>query len=236
MQIVSRQVDSAFGRWTQTECRPRHLAGVVDQICHFSGTVAHAHERVFPNGVVELIVHLDHRYRLITNDLGEMCPETCVGGLQTRALVVEAPAAACTVLGIRLCPAAAFAVLGLPLSELTDLTVDLTDVAGPAARDLVNRCRDAATVEACLHLVAGWVESRLAQNGRILRRAKRKDSGSGSRSFPRRRCSAGTTRSCRSAERFSSPQSAQAPNSQGAPNRAGPSGSQAGRESGRFGA
>jgi Domain of unknown function (DUF6597) len=102
MQIVSRQVDSAFGRWTQTECRPRHLAGVVDQICHFSGTVAHAHERVFPNGVVELIVHLDHRYRLVTNDLAEVCPETCVGGLQTRAMVVQAPAAACTVLGIRL--------------------------------------------------------------------------------------------------------------------------------------
>jgi AraC-like DNA-binding protein len=160
--VVSQRIDSPFGCWTQTEYRPAHLASVVDRISHFHGRVAHAHERIFPNGVVELIVHLDHRYSLVTNGRREPFAAVCIGGLYTSAFVIEAPDRAFRVLSIRLRPAAAFAVLGRPMSELTNITADLCDVVGPAARELADRCCSAGCAEACVRLAARWVESRLA--------------------------------------------------------------------------
>ena len=136
--------------------------GVVERIWHFDGSVAHAHERIFPNGVVELIVHLDHRYKLITNGRAEPCARACIGGLYTGAFVIEAPKGLCRVVGIRFRPAAAFTVLGMPMSELTNITADLCDVVGPAARELADRCSSANSAEACVRLAARWVESQLA--------------------------------------------------------------------------
>jgi AraC-like DNA-binding protein len=161
--VVSQRIDSPFGWWVQTEWRPAaHLADIVERIWHFDGSVAHAHERIFPNGVVELIVHLDHRYKLFANGSAEPCAEACIGGLYTGAFVIEAPSCPCRVLGIRFRPAAAFTVLGMPMSELTNITADLCDVVGPAARELADRCCLAENAEACVRLAARWVESQLA--------------------------------------------------------------------------
>jgi hypothetical protein len=50
--------ESAVGVWTSTEWKPGSgslLAGAVDRIWHFDGTLGAARERVFPDGTLELI-------------------------------------------------------------------------------------------------------------------------------------------------------------------------------------
>src|SRR6185436_1635874 len=66
------------------------------------------------------------------------------------------------VLGIRLRPAGAYALLAAPLRVVTGLVVELEDVVSSAARELVERCRDAASVAARFELAAGWLAARFA--------------------------------------------------------------------------
>ena len=143
MTIVSQYIDSTLGRWTHTEWRPARdqiLSGVVERIWDFDGMAAHPQERVFPNGLVELIVQLDDRYRDIHGDHSTLTPTVCVTGVHARPMVVQAPPRPCRVLGIRLHPAGAWAVLAHPLCELADLTADLRDVLGREAGELAEQC------------------------------------------------------------------------------------------------
>ena len=136
LNVSTRQVDSALGSWTHTEVRPPDLAGIVDVMWYFDGEVTCVRERTFPNGLLEIIVHLGERYRDVHGDDVSVCPETCVSGLQLRPMIIEAPRRPTAVLGIRLTVAGAYAVFGRPLCELTGLTVDLRDVVGGAAAEL----------------------------------------------------------------------------------------------------
>jgi AraC-like DNA-binding protein len=164
MAITTFQVDSELGAWTASEWRPAHLAGVVEFFWHFDGRVAMPRERVFPSGWLELIVQLDATYRLIEGAGAESCPVTCLTGLQTSPILIEAPDRPCRVMGIRFHPLGAYAVLGLPLSEVSGLTVDLQDLAGRAAAELTERCHGAATVEERFRLAADWVAGRAARS------------------------------------------------------------------------
>jgi hypothetical protein len=83
--------------------------------------------------------------------------------VQTAPLVVEAPDAASCVLGLRLRPVGAYALLGCPLPALTDATVDLAALLGRDAAELAERCHALADVPARLALVAAWVAARLAR-------------------------------------------------------------------------
>src|SRR5690606_15034749 len=64
----------------------------------------------------------------------------CISGLMLRPNVIEAPPGPSVVLGVRLLPAGAYTLLGAPVHELTGATVDLADVVGRAAAELVERC------------------------------------------------------------------------------------------------
>ena len=170
--VTVHQVDSALGRWTHTAWRPAHLADVVEGLWHFEGRVTLLRERTFPGGHVELIVHLGPRYRAV-DDAGiaaDPFPHACISGVQTAPLVVEAPPTPSCVLGLRLRPVGAYALLGCPLSELTDGTVDLAALLGREADELAARCHDAPTAPARLALAAGWVAARLARRGRATAR------------------------------------------------------------------
>jgi hypothetical protein len=156
--VTVHRVDSALGRWTHTAWRPAHLADVVEGLWHFEGRVTLLRERTFPGGHVELIVHLGPRYRAV-DDAGiaaDPFPHACISGVQTAPLVVEAPPTPSCVLGLRLRPVGAYALLGCPLSELTDGTVDLAALLGREADELAARCHDAPTAPARLALAAGW--------------------------------------------------------------------------------
>ncbi len=163
MGIVTRTIDSPLGTWRYAEWRPARLAGVVESIWHFDGVVAQRRERVFPGGIVEVIVHLDQRYQLVEEGGTTLCAPACLTGVQTAPIVIEAPGDRCRVLGIRLYPAGAHLVLGLALSAVTGLTVDLGDVVGRGAADLVERSQEARSAEACMQIAADWLLARLAR-------------------------------------------------------------------------
>ncbi len=161
MAIVAREIDSALGRWTHHEWRPAALAGVVERIWHFDGLTAHARERLFPNGLIEMVVQLDAPHWLIERDRTPT-PALCVTGLQTGAMLIESPGR-CRVMGIRLHPAGAYALFARPVHELTGRTIALADVVGRAAEELAGRCADARTAEARMRIAASWVAERVAR-------------------------------------------------------------------------
>ncbi|MEO7083828.1 MAG: helix-turn-helix transcriptional regulator [Gemmatimonadaceae bacterium] len=97
---------------------------------------------------------------------GERFPIACVGGLQTKAAVVEAPGGRVSVLGIRLHPVGAYRLFGRRLDATTGFTIDLLDLVGPDGPDLAARCFDAATVEARFRIVIEWIERRMARAAR----------------------------------------------------------------------
>ena len=164
-ELTEHRVDSALGRWTHTAWRPPPLADVVEGIWHFEGRVAVRRERTFPGGHVELILHLGPRYRAVRDDgsTAEPYPLACLSGVGTAPLVVEAPDAPSCVLGLRLRPVGAYALLGCPLPALGDVTVDLAALVGREAEVLAERCHALPTASARLALVARWVAARLAR-------------------------------------------------------------------------
>jgi AraC-like DNA-binding protein len=165
MGITSFAVESPLGRWTLTGWSPPHLAGVVESIWHFDGTVTCLRERTFPNGLLLLIVHLGGRYRVLEKGRSELCPEMCVGGMQTGPLVIESPESRCCVMGVQLHPVGAFRLFGTPLGELAgQSSLDLQDVVGPAARELQERCLEAGSAEEQVRCAAGWIGERLARS------------------------------------------------------------------------
>jgi AraC-like DNA-binding protein len=117
----------------------------VDRVWDFDGMAAHPQERVFPNGHLELIVQLDDRYLDITTAGAVPTPAACVTGIFSRPAVVQAPRRPCRVLGVRLRPAGAWALLAHPLSQLAGLTADLGDLLGRAGDELAERCHDAGS-------------------------------------------------------------------------------------------
>ena len=84
VHVTTGVVNDAFGAWTYFTCRPAYLAGLVDHIWLFDGSMTCLRERTFPNGLLEVIVHLGERYSVVEDRGAWVCPTTCVGGLQLR--------------------------------------------------------------------------------------------------------------------------------------------------------
>jgi AraC-like DNA-binding protein len=169
MTITTHRVDSELGTWLQAEWRPPGdgvLAGLIDRIWYFEGRLTHARERVFPDGTLELIVQLDQPHRPGDVPNAPPFPATCIGGIRLTSEVVEAPPGRCRVLGVRLTPPGAFAAFGTALHEVTDITVDLRDLAGIAADELGDRCHQAGSAEGCVRIAARWVGERVLSSSR----------------------------------------------------------------------
>ena len=162
MQVAVQRVESSRGSWTYWECRPTALAPWVDRIWHSEGTTTDVHDRHFPHGMIELLVNVGgDRFDLLEPAGTARFATTWLCGQLLGPTVCTQPPRH-SVLGIRLRPSGAFALLATPLSEITNLVVELEDVLGVAARDLVRRGRDATTVEARLRIAAAWLAARFA--------------------------------------------------------------------------
>jgi AraC-like DNA-binding protein len=164
MPVETRHVESELGRWTTTTWAPPAggaLAPYVLGIWDFDGVLAQRRERVFPNGSLELIVQLDEPHRPGDRSASAHFPALCIGGMPTASAVVEAPAARCRVLGVRLRPVAMFALTGVAQRELRDLTVDLRDAVGRDAGVLGERCHGARDGAERVRVAAAWVARRV---------------------------------------------------------------------------
>jgi AraC-like DNA-binding protein len=143
------------------ELAPGHLSEHVSLLWYFEGPTACRHKRIFPNGKVELLITLGEGYRTVGEGEDGWIPEVCATGLRSAPLIVEQPAWQ-RVMGVRLRPVGALALLATPMGELTGRIVDLERLVGHAARDLAGRCREATEPAECLRIAQGWLEARLA--------------------------------------------------------------------------
>jgi AraC-like DNA-binding protein len=154
--------DGPLGRWTSAQWQPPALAHAVSRLWTFDGALSLARERVFPDGAVELIVHLGARYRSVLDDAHrDGYPTLCFNGLRSAAEVIEAPPGRTEVIGLRLTPLGAHALLRGAHTEACDRTLDLQDVLGPMARALADALADARGPLQQLRAAARWVAAQL---------------------------------------------------------------------------
>lgn len=152
--VISRE-DSDLGHWTAGVWQPPELRPWVDRFWYSEGTTGSARERLLPNGMLELAVCLGDPHRLVVGR-GSETLRTCLTGLQTSAVVIEHPEWH-RVLGLRLRPAGAYALLSRPMGELCGYTIGLPDLLGSTAVELAERCHAARSIEDCFARAAAWV-------------------------------------------------------------------------------
>jgi AraC-like DNA-binding protein len=148
--------------WIYRELRPAHLVDHVDFLWCYDGPTSHRHKRIFPNGKVELLVNMGEPYRVVEGQGIEVLRAGCLSGMQSGPMVLEQPARQ-NVLGVRLRPAGAYALLAAPMREISGLVVDLDDAFGRAARELVEECQAASSVDERFRIATDWISRRLAQ-------------------------------------------------------------------------
>jgi AraC-like DNA-binding protein len=98
--------------------------------------------RGLPSRHLTLVVELIEPLRVA--GVGSVTAHGVLGGLHVRPALIDASRPQ-EGLQYGLTPSGASALLGVPAAELADITVDLVDVVGPAAVDLVERLQGAAT-------------------------------------------------------------------------------------------
>jgi AraC-like DNA-binding protein len=122
--------------------------------------------RVFPNGEVSVMLHLDAPQRLVER-AGAITDQVLrlgfVAGLQEQPATFEARGVA-TVVGLRLSPVGAWRLLGgLPQSELAHQVVEIDAVLGGASgiARLRQRMQEAAGLGSALDVLEDWLAQRL---------------------------------------------------------------------------
>jgi len=163
--ITQSRVDATLGSWTVTSFAPARsdvLCGVVQAIWLFRGSSSAPRERVFPDGTLELVFQLEGGYRPVGHGgAGEPFAALSIGGIRTSAMTIEAPARPVRVLGIRLRPPGACALLRTSLHPLANITVELGDVIGRAATEFAERCAQARDDIGCVERAVGWLQARV---------------------------------------------------------------------------
>lgn len=162
--LTTERVESDLGCWRLTNYAPSPgdpLRGAVERIWHFEGRLAQRAERVFPDGTLEIVVQLRGGYRPIGDVPGEPFPPLSIGGQRTAALTIEGPGTPLRIMGIRLTPLAARALLNASLEPLTGIDLDLHDVLGRSAAELGERCAEARNAAGCVATTLDWLRARL---------------------------------------------------------------------------
>jgi AraC-like DNA-binding protein len=160
MKISTLHNETPLGSWTYSEWRPPRLAGMVEVIWYFKGPTSSERKRVLPNGMIEMLVNFGEPYRTISGAGPELLKRAWLAGLQSGPMVSAQPPLQ-DVMGVRLCPAGAYALLGEPMREISQLVVDLQDLVGRAADELAEQCYGATSVEDRLRRAADWVAERV---------------------------------------------------------------------------
>jgi AraC-like DNA-binding protein len=156
MAIQTVAGGSPRGRWSYSVWRPPQLSGLIDHLWAYDGPSSHRRKRVFPNGRVELILNFGEPYRVVDGAGVEVCRRAWISGPQVGPVLLQQPAHQ-HVVGVRLRPSGACAVVARPLHETTGLSVDLADLVGTEADDLLERCEVADSVSSRFRVVAQWI-------------------------------------------------------------------------------
>jgi methylphosphotriester-DNA--protein-cysteine methyltransferase len=132
----------------------------VDLVWYFKGPTSSIRKRILPNGKIEMLVNFGEPYRTVQGHGPELLVKAWLAGLQTGPIVGEQPARQ-DVMGIRLSPPAAYALLARPMREISGTVVNLEDLVGRAANELVEKCHDAQSTEERVRRAVRWVAERV---------------------------------------------------------------------------
>src|SRR5690554_2521955 len=155
--VCLQTYESPLGRWVQGSWSPPALAGIIERIWYFEGTINARRERVFPTGRAELVVHIGPPYRCVTEAGVSSFSTVNANGLMLRPEIIEGPNEHSAVMGLRFSPAGAFAVFGRAIVDMTDHTIDVADVLAEAANELGDRCASADLPRRRMQIAARWV-------------------------------------------------------------------------------
>jgi AraC-like DNA-binding protein len=131
------------------------LSRFIECLWAVSGLTSHKRERVLPNGVVEVIINLGSFHKVLARDdyaRGQLYKESWVAGIQNRHLVIESVRES-ELIGIRFRPGGAYALFGLPMSELADQVIELDLVQKQRFADLRERLLAAGSTDGRFALV-----------------------------------------------------------------------------------
>jgi AraC-like DNA-binding protein len=147
------------GTWRYGAWRPPYLDGLVEHVWTYTGASTHRRKRVFPNGCVELLLNFGDPYRIVEGGDAVLHRGAWINGPQASATILEQPAHQ-DVLGVRLRPAGARAIVARPMGDVAGIAVGLADLVGRVADELVERCHAAASLEERFRIVAAWIGER----------------------------------------------------------------------------
>jgi AraC-like DNA-binding protein len=143
------------------------LAGFIEVLWYWEGTARpHEFERLLPDGSTELILNLgEDQVRVYDRrDLRrfERLDGATLVGPHSQFFVIDT-AEQDRVMGVHFRPGGSFPFLPLPLDELHDLHISLSDVWGGFARELRERLLAAKTVEGRFDLLEAGLLERVAK-------------------------------------------------------------------------
>ena len=133
----------------------------VELLWHAQGQIGYSHEHILPTGAAVLVVNLGPPIRT-AGARGDRAIQRrgWVCGVQAGAMHNE-PLAQTHALGVIFAPHRAYAVLGLPLCEVSDRVVALDQIWGRAADDLRERVGAERTALARLRAAEAWLQGRV---------------------------------------------------------------------------
>ncbi len=141
------------------------LSRFVECLWAVTGTADHKRERVLPNGAVEVIINLGSYHKVLARDdysREQLFKHSWVAGIQKRHLVIES---LCEndLIGIRFRPGGAYALLGIPMNELSDQVIELELIQKQRFADLHEQLLEADSAEARFALEICRFQSALRQ-------------------------------------------------------------------------
>ncbi len=159
--VVRARGDVPGGGWEMWRgpAHPR-LRGLVDPYTGFREDAPPVARAELPSGRIPLILNLGAAFD-VASPAGAGTLGTFTAGLHDGPAVVTARGTA-VCLQVDLTPPAARRVLGLPLAELTNRSVELAELPGTGASELVERIACASTWQARFAIVDAWLLLRLA--------------------------------------------------------------------------
>ena len=118
-------------------------------------------EPVLPDGCPEMVFNLSDHFLRVDNDRIERQPRVLLAGQLTQRILIR-PSGNVDLFGVRLQPAGAASVLGIPVDEVTDQIVDLADMERNV-RSIEDRIADAPSFRERTGLVESFVRCRLRE-------------------------------------------------------------------------
>ncbi len=133
-----------------------------------SATAANVADRVFPDGCIEWIFHLQSGFQALSLGHWHLQPRSFVVGEMTSFLLLQ-PTGPVATMGVRFRPGGAYRFLPRPVDALTDAAIATGDVWGSAGDRLVERVLNASDDSERVKMVEQFLTEQMTRTAPRLR-------------------------------------------------------------------